>query len=243
MFLNNIAVKGPQTDYNDEKVLTEVCWYILKAIQNLDKVLINVECTDRSVSDKKSQYIIKQLKIVGFVCEPNKRSSAVNKVLKIVQWRLCQNLKKAHAFIDLCVYYWLWINWFAIISSSIYDLFKKNITFLWMLKQQQIMNKLKILLSTELIIQQLNYDSDTKDIILIMNSSKKEWGFCLMQKVKNDWCHHVCQYDSDVWTNAKSRYNTDKQECRKLLKALKKVCAYLYKVFFIVKLNAQTLIS
>jgi len=25
MFLNNIAVKEPQTDYNDEEVLTEVC--------------------------------------------------------------------------------------------------------------------------------------------------------------------------------------------------------------------------
>ena len=192
MFLNNIAVKEPQTDYNGEEVLTEVCWYILKAIQNLDKILINVECTDRSVFDEKSQYIMKQLKIVEFVCRPNGRCSVINKVLKIVQWRLCQNLKKAHAFIDLCVYYWLWINQFTIISSSIYNLFKKNIAFLWMLKQQQIMNKLKILLSTELIIQQLDYDSDTKDIILTVNLSKKEWKFCLMQKVKNDWCCYVC---------------------------------------------------
>ncbi len=64
-----------------------------------------------------------------------------------------------------------------------------------------------------------------------------------MQKAKNDWCCHVCWYDSGVWTNAESRYDADKQECHKLLKALKKVCAYLYKVFFIVKLNAQTLVS
>ncbi len=107
MFLNNIAVKESQTDYNDEKVLIEVCWYILKTIQNLDKVLINVKCTNRSVSDEKSQYIMKQLKIVEFVCKSNECSSVTDKVLKIVQWRLCQNLKKAHAFIDLCVYYWL----------------------------------------------------------------------------------------------------------------------------------------
>jgi len=243
MFLNNIAVKGPQTDYNSEEVLMGVCWYILEAIQNLDKVLINVECTNKSVSDEKSQYIMKQLKIVEFVCRPNGRSSVANKVLKIVQWRLCQNLKEAHAFIGLCVYYQLWINQFTIISSSIYDLFKKNIVFLWMLKQQQIMNKLKILLSTELIIQQLDYDSDAKDIILTVNSSKKEWGSCLMQKAKNDQHCHVCRYDSGVWTNAESRYDADKQECHKLLKALKKVCAYLYEVFFIVKLDAQTLVS
>ncbi len=211
MFLNNIAVKGPQTDYNSEKVLMRVHWYILKTIQNLNKVLINIECTDRSVSDEKSQYIMKQLKIVEFVCRPNGRSSVINKVLKIVQWRPCQNLKEAHVFIDLCVYYWLWINQFAIISSSIYDLFKKNVAFLWMLKQQQTMNKLKILLSTELIIQQLDYDSDTKDIILTVNSSKKEWEFCLMQKAKNGQCCHVCQYDSGVWTNAESEYDAGKE--------------------------------
>jgi len=243
MFLNDIAVKEPQTDYNSEEVLMRVCWYILKTIQNLDKVLINIECTNRSVSDEKSQYIMKQLKIVGFVCRPNERSSVTDKVLKIVQWRPCQNLKEACAFIGLCVYYWLWINWFAIISSPIYNLFKKNVAFLWMSKQQQIMNKLKILLSTELIIQQLDYDSDAKDIILTVNSSKKEWGFCLMQKAKNGRCCHVCQYNSGVWTNVKSRYDTGKQECCKLLKALKKVHAYLYEVFFIVKLNAQTLVS
>ena len=85
MFLNNIAVKEPQTDYNNEEVLMRVCQYILKTIQNLDKILINVECTDRSVSDEKSQYIMKQLKIVEFVCEPNECSSVINKVLKIVQ--------------------------------------------------------------------------------------------------------------------------------------------------------------
>ncbi len=192
MFLNNIAVKEPQTNYNDEKVLMRVYWYILKTIQNLNKILINVECKDRSVFDEKSQYIMKQLKIVEFVCRSNGRSSVINKVLKIVQWRLCQNLKKAHVFIDLCVYYQLWINQFIIILLSIYNLFKKNIAFLWMLKQQQIMNKLKILLLTELIIQQLDYDSDTKDIILTVNLSMKEWEFCLMQKVKNDWCHHIC---------------------------------------------------
>jgi len=43
-----------------------------------------------------------------------------------------------------------------------------------MLKQQQAMNKLKILLLTELVIQQLDYDSDAEDIILTVNSSKKE---------------------------------------------------------------------
>jgi len=112
-----------------------------------------------------------------------------------------------------------------------------------MLKQQQIMNKLKILLLTELIIQQLDYDSDTEAIILTVNLNKREWEFCLMQKAKNDQCYYVYWYDSDVWINAEAEYDTDKWECHRLLKALKKIYTYLYEVFFIVKLDAQTLVS
>jgi len=186
---------------------------------------------------------MKQLKIVEFVCESNEHFFVADKVLKIVQWRLSQNLEKACVFINLCIYYWLCINQFVIISSSIYDLFKKNVVFLWMLKQQQIMNKLKILLLTESIIQQLDYDLDTEATILTVNLSKREWEFCLMQKAKNNQCHYVCHYNSDVWTNVKAEYNADKQECCRLLKVLKKICTYLYEVFFIVKLNAQTLVS
>jgi hypothetical protein len=183
MFLNNIAVKGPQTDYNSEKVLMRVHWYILKTIQNLDKILINIECTDRSVSDEKSQYIMKQLKIVEFVCRSSGCSSVINKVLKIVQWRLCQNLKSLCLYWSLCLLLTMnkLISHYLIIN--IWSVQEEH-CLLWMLKQQQIMNKLKILLSTELIIQQLDYDSDAEDIILTVNSSKKEWGFCLMQKVR-----------------------------------------------------------
>jgi len=61
MFLNNIAVKKSQSNYNDEKSLSEVHKYIVKTIQNLNNVLINVECADECVLKEKSQYIMKQL--------------------------------------------------------------------------------------------------------------------------------------------------------------------------------------
>ena len=48
MFLNNIAVKNSQTDYEDEEVLTEVHQYVLESIQNLNRVLINVDVMIRS---------------------------------------------------------------------------------------------------------------------------------------------------------------------------------------------------
>ena len=54
MFLDNIAVKELWTDYEDEEVLTEVYHYVLELIQNLNKVLVNVECAEDCVFSEKS---------------------------------------------------------------------------------------------------------------------------------------------------------------------------------------------
>jgi len=105
------------------------------------------------------------------------------------------------------------------------------------------MNKLKIVLSTQFVIWLLNYDEDAENIILIVNSSLKEWNLCLMQIVKNKKWWYVCRYDSEIWFVTKSVYDTEKWECCDFLKFLKKVWAYLYEIFFIIKLDTQTLVT
>ncbi len=61
MFFDDIAVKKSQSNYNNEKSLSEVHQYIFKTIQNLNSILINVKCIDEYISEEKSQYIMKQL--------------------------------------------------------------------------------------------------------------------------------------------------------------------------------------
>ena len=85
MFLNDIAVKESQISYNDEKVLLKVCCYILKFIQNLNKMLVNIKCTEKCVFSEKSQFIMKKLKIIDFICGSNEHFLKAVKVLKIVK--------------------------------------------------------------------------------------------------------------------------------------------------------------
>jgi len=186
---------------------------------------------------------MKQLQIIDYICKSKKHSFEAVKTLKLVDWSLYNNIEDICAFIDFCVYYWLWIKNFALIAALIYDLFKKNRVYQWNNKQQEIMNKLKIVLSTQLVIWSLSYDKDTENIILIVNSSLKEWDLCFMQIVKNKKWQHICKYDSEIWSVTKSVYNAEKWECCDLLKFLKKIQTYLYEVFFIIKLNTQTLVA
>jgi len=84
IFFNNIAVKESQSDYNDKKFLSEVHQYILKTIQNLNSVLINVKCVDECILREKSQYIMKQLQIINYICKSKRHSSEAVKTLKLV---------------------------------------------------------------------------------------------------------------------------------------------------------------
>jgi len=84
MFFNDIAVKESQSNYNNEKSLSEVHQYILKTIQNLNSVLINVECVDECVLKEKSQYIMKQLQIINYIFKSKNHLSEAVKTLKLV---------------------------------------------------------------------------------------------------------------------------------------------------------------
>jgi len=72
------------------------------------------------------------------------------------------------------------------------------------------MNKLKIVLSTQFVIWSLSYDENAENIVLIVNSSLKEWSLCLIQIVKNKKWWHVCKYDSEIWFVTESIYNIKK---------------------------------
>ena len=54
-FLNDIGVKGPRTDYSRVKALPGVQGFILEHIQNLDRVLCDLERAGLTVAEAKSQ--------------------------------------------------------------------------------------------------------------------------------------------------------------------------------------------
>ena len=243
VFVDDIGVKGPRSDYNGEEALPGVRRYILEAIQNLDRVLTNIECAGGCISGEKSQFIIKQLKIVGFICGPDGRMPEATKVLKIVEWPPCRNLEEARAFIGICVYFRLWIESFAMIARSIYALFKKNVPFVWGDEQQEAMDELKLRLTSPPAIQSLNYEEGAGEIVLAVDASLQGWGSTLMQAAMDRRRRHVCRYDSGIWSKTEAAYDAGKRECRGVLMALKKVRHYLYGVYFILEVDARTLVA
>ena len=79
--------------------------YILKHIQWLNAILMNLKKTDCTISDEKFQFCVVDFKIVNFICDLNDRFFKTTKMIKILKWFSCWNVFEVCAFIEVCVYY------------------------------------------------------------------------------------------------------------------------------------------
>ena len=105
------------------------------------------------------------------------------------------------------------------------------------------MNILKLTLTTASILKFLNYFFLADEIILTVNFSLKKWSAIFSQVNFETDKRHFSRYESELWIKSKSRYDATKRKCRELLKALKKIRFWLYKMRFIIEIDANILIT
>ena len=129
-FLDDVNVKRFQNIFeNHEKILFEIRKKIFEHIQWLNEILINFEKIDCIIFDEKSQFCCVDIRIVEFICDDDEKHSDTIKIIKIVKWFVCTNVAKVREFIEICMYYRIFIEKFVIIFVSIYMLLKKNVIF------------------------------------------------------------------------------------------------------------------
>jgi hypothetical protein len=128
-FVNDIKVKKSKITYNNEFIFSEIRRYVMKHIQWLNDVLTNIERADWIIFEEKSQFCCEELRVVEFVCDVEERHSNTTKMIKILNWFFCQNVADVREFIEICVFYRVFIADFAFIAQLIYALLKKNVSF------------------------------------------------------------------------------------------------------------------
>ena len=79
------------------------------------------------------------------------------------------------------MYYCIWIQGFAFIAAPIYWLFCEGVPFFWGSTQQDVMDVLKLKLTSASALASLNYSEGAGMIILAVDVSGGGWGAVLMQ--------------------------------------------------------------
>lgn len=154
-------------------------------------MLTNIEKAGYTIFMIKLQLCSVDIRIVSFICDDYERHYNFTKIVKIVQWRLCNNAIETKTFIELCVYYKIFIKDFAVIFAPIYQLLKKNAVFKWDPEQQATINVLKMKFIGLFALMIIDYKSD-ENIIMTTDVNLQRWREVLMQmREKKNTLHNT----------------------------------------------------
>ncbi|KAH5702140.1 hypothetical protein HBI20_255490 [Parastagonospora nodorum] len=241
-YMDDIAVKGPKTDYGGELMELGIRRFIGEHIINIDRVLRNLELAGATASGFKSDWCYDSMGIVGYVVDKQGRHPAPKKIAKITQWPACACPKDVRMFLGVCVYYRIWIIDFARKAAPLFDLLRKEAVFEWTIEAGNAMECLKQHLTSAPALVSVDYSEPVRPIIISVDGSKKGWGAVLQQEDLQGNKRPV-RFESGVWSATERHWDSGKHECKAMLLALKKFRPWIYGVHFVVETDARTLVD
>ena len=86
LYVNDVNVKGLKTRYKNEEIseLSEIQRFIMKHLQNIDCVLMNLKCAELMLITLKLMFCFLKMKLIRFICNKNERHSDSKKIAKII---------------------------------------------------------------------------------------------------------------------------------------------------------------
>ena len=162
-----------RVDGKFKEVVPGVKKCVMEAIVSLDETLADIEQSSGTIMGEKRKFLKDGIKMVAFICGSQERTSKEAKIKKIVNWKACASVMEVKGFLGLCVFYQIWIRYFAVRANPLYLLTcgKNNSrVFEWGLEQQDAIDDLKRVLTQAPALKPIDYQEGRK-IVLSVDSS------------------------------------------------------------------------
>jgi hypothetical protein len=240
-FIDDITSGGPKTDYNGEEALPGIRRYVLEHIQQLDRVLADIERAGATVSGKKCFWGMDRLGVVGYEVAAEGRYPDQAKVEKITKWPECRHTTDVRAFLGICVYYRIWVFCFTIRAKPLFSLLRDDAEWIWGDAQKEAMADLKGCITRAPALMTPDYKNGW--MLFVGVDASKEGGGAVLEQMGADGRRHPCRFESTMWSKQESTWHSTKLECKAVVWALKKFRTWLYGQHFTIETDAQTLIA
>jgi hypothetical protein len=235
VFVDDNPIKGPATQYLDEKGNPEVMKenpgirrFIWEHAQDVHRIMHRIACAGATYAGKKMQICRPRVIILGQECTPEGRVPDISKVEKILNWPTLRTVKEVRQFLGLCGTVRIWILNYSIVIRPLTELWRKEVEFIWTEIREDAFRKIKELVSTAPALVSINYES-SNIVILSVDSSYKGVGFILSQ-LDDNGKRRPARYGSLPFNERESRYSQPKLELYGLFRALRHYRHYLYGV-------------
>ena len=170
----------------------------------------------------KCRFCCSEIKYLGHILTPDGFKVDPEKTDAILLRPSPKNQKQVLSFLQTCSWYRRFIPNFADISKPLSNLTKKNVIWKWGIDEQNAFDKLKKLLTTSPILQQVK---DDIPLILKTDASSYAIGAVLLQG-ENEMEHPV-EFASRLLLPAERNYSTTEREALAVVWAVEKFRGYI----------------
>ena len=235
IFIDDLAVKGPETQYLDEEGQPEtlkenpgIRRFIWEHANDVHHIMHHITHAGATFAPNKVQVCKPEVLIVGTKCTPEGRLPDTAKVDKILSWPPLKTVKDVRAFLGLCGTVRIWIKNYSALARPLTELIRQDVEFIWDDRRHNAFETLKHYVTTAPALRPIDYTSDPP-VILSVDSSKIAVGIILSQ-IDEDGKRRPSRYGSLPMNERESNYSQPKLELYGLFRALRHFRLYIINV-------------
>ncbi len=198
------------------KMKKEHMQYIKKVLQTLKKV-------DLHIKSEKSEFHVQSVQFLRFIVMSQNLRMNLKKIKAVMTWLMLKLKIEVQFFLRFANFYRQFIEKYFRIISSLTNLMRKNISFVWTEKAKEAFKKLKKLFIFQSVL--IMFESD-KLIMLEMNASDEVIEACINQ-LNNKKCLHFIAFYNRKFTDAELNYEIHDKKLLAIVNSFKQWRVYL----------------
>lgn len=224
-YIDDCPVKGPRTRYEQPDSSYEtlpdnpnIRRFVYEHIANMHRIAHRMKKFGGTFSGVKLRICVQRASIVRHMCTYEGREPDDDRVQKIRDWPMPENVTDVRGFLGTIGVMRIFIRDFAKHAKPLVQLTKKDVDFVMGPDELAAIDTLKNLAITSPALRAIDHSSD-REVILAVDSSTVAVGFILSQ-MGADNKRYPSRFGSITWNDRESRYSQSKIELYGLFRAL-----------------------
>ena len=192
-------------------------------VQHVRKVLQTLKKVDLHIKSEKSEFHVQSVQFLRFIVTSQSLRMNSKKIKAVTTWSTSKLKIEVQFFLEFANFYRRFIERYFRIISSLMNLTKKNISFMWTEKAEKAFKKLKKLFISQSVL--IMFESE-KSITLEMNVSNEAIETCISQSNDKKRLHFIAYY-SHKFTVAELNYEIHDKKLLAIVDSFKQWRVYL----------------
>jgi len=192
-------------------------------VQHVKKVLQTLKKVDLRIKSEKSEFHVQSVQFLRFIVTSQSLRMNSKKIEAVTTWSTSKSKIEVQFFLEFANFYRRFIERYFRIVSSLTNLTKKNISFVWTEKAEEAFEKLKKLFISQSVL--IMFESE-KSITLEMNASDEAIETCISQSDEKRRLHSIAYYSCKL-TVAELNYEIHDKKLLAIVNSFKQWRVYL----------------